>query len=147
MDGPLCKGLYAVLILFQSFVSVSLRYRVCQFSGKTNIFYFFGPNLPKNLFWGRNFKNLSPDSESAPPRNHVCQFSVKTDNFGFFDLNLGILPNYMQYFGSNNVESVAESLVEVEMSWVEMDGAGWRWMHSLAISIFKGYSYETTFRV
>ena len=34
----------------------------------------------------------------------------------------------MQYFGSNIVEDVAESWVEAEMSWVEVDGAGWRWM-------------------
>ena len=34
----------------------------------------------------------------------------------------------MQHLGSNNVEGVAESSVEVEMSWVEVDGAGWRWM-------------------
>ena len=34
----------------------------------------------------------------------------------------------MQHFGSNIVEGVAESWVEVEMSWVEADGAGWRWM-------------------
>ena len=32
----------------------------------------------------------------------------------------------MQYFGSNIVEGVAESWVEAEMSWVEVDGAGWR---------------------
>ena len=41
----------------------------------------------------------------------------------------------MQYFGSNIVESVAESWVEaemswveVEMSWVEVDGARWSWV-------------------
>ena len=34
----------------------------------------------------------------------------------------------MQYFGSNIVEGVAESWVEAEMSLVEVDGAGWRWM-------------------
>ena len=34
----------------------------------------------------------------------------------------------MQYFGSNIVERVAKSWVEAEMSWVEVDGAGWRWM-------------------
>ena len=34
----------------------------------------------------------------------------------------------MQYFGSNIVEGVAESYVVTEMSWVEIDGAGWRWM-------------------
>ena len=42
-----------------------------------------------------------------------------------FDLNLGKLPNYVQYFASNNVEGLAESWVEAEMSWVEVDGAGW----------------------
>ena len=39
---------------------------------------------------------------------------------------MGKLPNYMQYFGSNIVEGVAESWVEAEMSWVEVDEAGWR---------------------
>ena len=91
-----------------------------EFSGKTDNLGFFDPNFPKNWFWGRNFKNLSADSRSAPPRDHVCQFSVKMDNFEFFDLNLGKLPNYVQYFGSNNVEGVAESWVEAEMSWVEV---------------------------
>ena len=56
----------------------------------------------------------------------MCQFSVKTNNFEFFDPNLGKLPNYVQYFGPNIVEGVAESWVETEMSWVEVDGAGWR---------------------
>ena len=63
----------------------SSRYRTCQFSGKTANFDFFDPNLPKNEFWGRNFKNLSPDLEFALPRYHVCQFSVKRDNFDIFD--------------------------------------------------------------
>ena len=44
-------------------------------------FEFLGPNLPKNKFWGRNFKNLSLDSESAPPKYHMCQLSVKMDKF------------------------------------------------------------------
>ena len=83
----------------------------------------------------RNFKTLCPDSESAPPRYHVSQFSVKMNNFEFFGLNLGKLPNCMGYFVSNNIEGVAESWVEAEMSWVEVDGAEgrlkwaeWRWM-------------------
>ena len=59
------------------------------------------------------------------------------DNIWFFDLNLGKLPNYVQYFGSNIVEGVAESWVEAEMSWVEVDGDGWRWVHSLVIPIIK----------
>ena len=43
-----------------------------------------------------------------------------------FVLNLGKLPNCVQYFGSSIVEGVAESWVEAEMSWVEVDGAEWR---------------------
>ena len=48
------------------------------------------------------------------------------DNFYIFGLNLGKLPNNVEYFGSNIVEGVAESLVEAEMSWVELDGGGWK---------------------
>ena len=40
----------------------------------------------------------------------------------------------MRYFGSNNVEGVAETWVEAEMSWVEVDGSGWRWVHGSAIA-------------
>ena len=66
------------------------------------------------------------------------------------------MPNYVQYFGSNIVEGVAESWVEAEMSWVEVDGArsklkwagwkwmelggaGWSWVHGLVIPL----SYRT----
>ena len=48
------------------------------------------------------------------------------DNSEFFSLNLGKLPNYVLYFGSNNVEGVARSWVEAEMSSVEVVGARWR---------------------
>ena len=103
--------------------------------GKTDNFVFLSPNLPKNGFCGWNFKNLSLDSESLPPRYHVSQFSVKMDKFEFFGLNLGKLPNYVRYFGSNIVEGVAESWVEAEWSCVEVDGAGWSWVHGLIIPI------------
>ena len=73
----------------------------------------FGVNISK-----------SPDLESTPLKYHVCQFSVKMDKFQFFNLNLGKLPNYVQYFGSNIVEGVAESWLEAEMSWVKVVGAG-----------------------
>ena len=43
----------------------------------------------------------------------------------------------MQYFGSNIVVGVEESWVENEMSWVEVDGAGWRWVHGLVIRVIK----------
>ena len=43
----------------------------------------------------------------------------------------------MQYFGSNIVEGIAERWVEAGMSWVEVDGAGLRWVHSLVIPSIK----------
>ena len=46
---------------------------------------------------------------------------------------MGILPNYGQYFGSSIVDGAAESWVEAKMSWVEVDGAWWRWVHGSVI--------------
>ena len=85
-----------------------------QFSDKMDSFEYLGPNLPENGFCHRNFKNLIMDSKSTPPLYHVCQFSVKMDNIWFFDLDLGKVPNYVQYFGSNIVEGVAEGWVDVD---------------------------------
>ena len=104
-----------------------------QFSDKTDNFDFLGPNLSKNGFCDRNFKNLSLDSESAPPRYHVSQFSVTMDNFEFFGLNLGKLPNSVRYFGSNIVEGVAGCWVEAEMSWVGWMELGARFSNSRLI--------------
>ena len=69
------------------------------------------------------------------------------DNFECFCLNLGKLPYYMHYFGSNIVEDVTESWVEAQMSRVEEDGTGWswvevneacwRWVHGLVMRTFK----------
>ena len=80
--------------------------------------------------------------ESVPPRYHLYQFLVKMDKFEFFGLNLAKLPSCVRYSGSNDIEGVAESWVEAEMSWVEVDGAegefkmswmevdgaGWSWV-------------------
>ena len=91
-----------------------------NFQSKRTTLTFSAQICPKMHFGVGISKNLSLDSESPSPRYHVCQFSVKMDNFDFFGLNLGKLPNYMQYFGFNNVEGVAESWMEDEMSWVEV---------------------------
>ena len=58
------------------------------------------------------------------------------DSFKFFGLNSGKLPNYVRCFDSNNVEGVAESWMEAEMSWMEVDGAGWRCVNGLLILSF-----------
>ena len=47
-----------------------------QFLDKTEIFEFLGPNLPKNGFWGQNFKNLILDKHLQ----YIILFSVKMDN-------------------------------------------------------------------
>ena len=91
--------------------------------------WLFEPEFAQNGFWSWKFKNLSLNSESVLPTYLVSQFSVKTENFEFFRLNLGkLLPNYVWYFGSNIVEGIVESWVEAEISWVEVDRSGWRWM-------------------
>ena len=59
-----------------------------QFSGKTNIFVFLGPNLPKNEFGCQNFKDLRLDLKSASLRYYAYQFSDKTDNFEYFGPSL-----------------------------------------------------------
>ena len=51
---------------------------------------------------------------------YVWQFSDKTVTSEFFHLNFVKLPNYIWYFGSNNVEDVAKKSVETEISWVEL---------------------------
>ena len=119
-------------------ISILQTLRVPIFRQNDNFDFFRTKNLSKNCFWCWNFKTLSLDSESAPPRYQVCQCSVKMDNFELYGLNLGKFPNYMQYFGSNTVEGVAESQVEVdgakwrlkwtsrgEWSWVELGGGGY----------------------
>ena len=45
----------------------------------------FGDRISKkNTLWDKNVKNISPDSESAPPRHNVCQFSGKNEELWFF---------------------------------------------------------------
>ena len=96
----------------------TLRYQVYQFSDKMGNFEFLGPNLPKNGFWGQNFKNLSLDSESASLRYWVHQFSDKTGNFEFLGPNL--LKN--GFFGQNfknlslDLESVSLRYYEYQFS-------------------------------
>ena len=98
----------------------------CNFQAKRTSLIFLDPNFLKNGSYDWNLKNLNLHSKSALPIYHVCQFLVKMDSFKFFGLNLGKFPNYVRHFGSNNVETVAESWVETEMSWLRVDGAGWR---------------------
>ena len=106
----------------------SSRYHVYQFLGKTNNFDIFGPSLSKNGFWGRNFKNLSLNLESTRPRYLVQRWGCWRD--------LGGVWNELGGGGWSWME-VEISWLEVdgaEWSWVEVDGAWWSWVHGLVIS-------------
>ena len=95
---------------------------VYQFSDKTDNFELLGPNLPKNGFWGRNFKNLSLDSESASLRYYVHQFSDKTDNFEFLDQNLPKNGFWGQNFKNLSLDSEsAPPIYHVSQFLVKMD--------------------------
>ena len=48
-----------------------------NFRVKRTFFTFSAQILPENQYYGRNLKNISLDSESAPPRYHVPIFSQK----------------------------------------------------------------------
>ena len=91
-----------------------------QFSDKTNNFDFLGPNLPKNGFWGRNFKNLSLDSESIFSQNG--KLLIFWPKFGEIAQLRAIF--WFKYCWG----CIAESWVETEMNWVEVDGAGWSYV-------------------
>ena len=91
-------------------------------------FLLFRPKFAQKLNLRSEFQNFKFGFGITTSIYHVCQFSVKMENFEFFSLSLEKLPNYMRYFGCKNVESVAESWVEVGMSQMEVDGAGWSWM-------------------
>ena len=64
----------------------------------------------QNGFWGRNFKNLSPDSESAALRYYVHQFSDKTDNFEFLGPSLPKNRFWDQNFKNVSLDSEWASL-------------------------------------
>ena len=87
--------------------SASLRCYVYQFSDKTDNLEFLDSNFPKNIFLGSKFQKSESGfgiDTSNIPRARIFSQNGQLLIFG---LNLGKLPNYVQYFGSNIVEGVA----------------------------------------
>ena len=68
--------------------NVGIRIRILEIPCVPIFRQFLGPNLPKNEFWGQNFKNQSLDSESASLTYYEYQFSDTTDNVEFLGPNL-----------------------------------------------------------
>ena len=113
-----------------------------QFSDKTNNIELLGPNLPKNGFWGRNFKNLSLYWESVPPIYHVCQFSVKWTTFNFWP-KFGEIAQLRAIFWfkycwgcCRELGGDWNELGGAGWSWVEVDRAGWGWVHGLVTPLY-----------
>ena len=84
--------------------------------------WLFHPKFGQSWILGSEFQKSKSGFEISTSKIWTI------DNFEFFGLNLGKLPNYVRYFGYKNVVGVAESWVEAEMNWVEVDPAGRRWM-------------------
>ena len=113
-----------------------------QFSDKTENFGFLNSNLLKNEIWGRNFKNLSLDSESNIS-NIPCVpiFSQKGQPL-IFQSKFGEIAQLRAIFWSKYCRGCCRGLdggciglggggwnwMEVKMSWVEADVAGWCWL-------------------
>ena len=72
-------------------------------------FYFSDPNLPKNGFRGLQFQKTKSGFGISTPK-------IPCEPIFSQNEQLGKLPNYVQYFGPNNVECVAESWIKAETS-------------------------------
>ena len=102
--------------------SASLMYYVYQFSDKTDNIEFLGQNLPKNGFWGWDFKNLSLNSESAPPIYHVCQFFNQNGQLLIFWPKFGEIAQLRGIFWFIHCWGCCK---ELGGGWNELDGGGW----------------------
>ena len=79
-------------------------------------FWIFGPKFAQKQILGSEFqKSKSRFRINISNIPCVLIFSQNGQLY-FFGLNLGKLPNYVQYYGSNIIEDVGESWVEAEMS-------------------------------
>ena len=112
--------------------SASSRYHVCQFYVKQIALIFSAQIWPK-IDFGSEFQKAKFGFGICTSKIPCVLIFSQNGKFEFFGLNLGKLPNYMQYFGSNNVEGVVGNWVEAAMRWLEVDQAGWRWVHGLVI--------------
>ena len=81
----------------------------------------------KWILWSEFQKSKSGFRISNSKIPRVAIFS-QMDNFEFFSINLGKLPNYLQYFGSNNVERAGLRLQWTRWRWIELGEGEWRWM-------------------
>ena len=132
--------------------NVGIRINILQMPGvpifrQSKQFWLFQPKFAQNWILGSEFEKSksgfgirSSKIPSVPIFSQNGQLSVFQPKFGEFALlraiflvliTLGELGGGWHKLGGGGW-----SKVEVEMSWVELDGAGWKWMHSLVIPFF-----------
>ena len=108
-----------------------------QFSGETDNFDFFGPNLLKIDFGSEFQKSKSGFGISTSEFPEMSIFKQNRQPSIFWP-KFGEIAWYVRYWGSNNVGGVAGSWVEAQMSWLDVDearfrlkwagGDGWSWV-------------------
>ena len=72
----------------------------------------FWPKFAQKRILGLKFRNSKPGFWISTSNIPWVQIFRQNGQLWIFGLNLGKLPNYEQYFGSYNVDAVAESWVE-----------------------------------
>ena len=93
-----------------------LRYHVYQFSDKIDNFEFLCPNLPKNGFWGQNYKNLSLDLESL--------FQPKFGEIAHLRATFW----FKYYWGC--CRELGGDWNELDGGWNELGVGGWSWVEA-----------------
>ena len=81
---------------------------MCNYIRRNRPFHFLGLTLPK-MDLGLEIQKTNVGIRISILEIPCVPIFSKTDSFEFFGLNLEKLSNYVQNFGSNNVEGIAES--------------------------------------
>ena len=109
---------------------------VCQFSVNMENSDFFWLKFAQKWTLRSEFQKSKSRFGISTSKIPCVPIFNQSGQLQFFSAkNLRKLPNYLQHFGSNNLEGVVESWVEADMSWVETEmgwmelgGTRWRWM-------------------
>ena len=118
--------------------SASLRYYVYQFSDKRDNFEFLGPKFEQKWILGSQFQKSNSGFEMNTSSISFVPIFCQNRQHLVFRPKFGKLPNEVQYFVSNILESVAQSWrrlkwagyswMELGGGWNELDRGGWSWV-------------------
>ena len=85
--------------------------------------WLFRPKFPQKWILGTDFQKSNCRFKISTSKKPYVPIFSQNWQLWIFRPKFGEIANYMRYFGSNNVQGVAErSYVEDEMSWVEEVG-------------------------